>query len=165
MASALLLWGCGGGGDDRETGGIGGSATSKPASGEREESESGSVTKAEFVKDAELLCKSGEEEALGEARASYSKYGIDPQKPPTRSQGNALVEDVILPSLQERAEELGELTPPAGDEAEVLAIVEGLEKGVAEAEAVPNKMLEAARKFDSVSKLARKYGIDACGRI
>lgn len=164
VAMALLLWGCGGGGDDTTASSDGGSATSESVSSEGSDGESGSVTKAAFIKEADKLCEDAEKRITGEIRASNAKYGINPKKGLTTAQQEAVVEDLVLPGLKVQAEELDELTPPEGDEDEIAAIVAGIEKAATEAEKVPNKLLEASKKFQAVAKMSVDYGMKSCGQ-
>ncbi len=129
VAAVALAAGCGGSGD----GDASSAAETIPAS----------VTKQAFISEADAICKAADaaqEVALG---AFIKKHPVA-EKTPSKA-GMVLVE-VGLPPVATEAEELGELTPPQGDEA-------AYEKSTASGAVTP---------FAAVGKEAAAYGFEAC---
>jgi len=69
----------------------------------------------------------------------------------------------VLPNIAKQGEELGELTPPEGDEDTVAEIVDGLDEGVEDAEADPEQLVEGKNPLAGASSKARAYGLKVCG--
>lgn len=126
-AIALLVVGCGGGGSSDST---------------------ATVTKAQFVKEANAICEQANKVQLA-AAAIGEKQGK------TRAE---LISQALIP-IQTQAEEVGKLDPPQGDQQQIDAIVKGLEDGVKVVEADPTAFESA---FTKVDKLAVKYGLTSC---
>jgi len=147
-----LVAGCGGGGDDTS------SASSESSDG------GSSLTKAEFIKEADAICSEGNEAVSTEAEEFAEENEIDIEKPTTAEQ-EEVVSDVVAPAIQEQAEKIDELGAPSGEEDEVAAIVEAVESGAGEAEASPNTIVEGTGPgpFAEANKLANAYGLKVCG--
>lgn len=116
---------------------------------------SGSLSKAEFIEQADAACE----------KADKAQLAAIPQVPISGSRDSQANEEKVvlmaaLPPVQKEAEEIAELGAPAGDEQEIAAIVKGIEDGVAKAEEDPINGLESA--FSAVDKRAAKYGFKAC---
>jgi hypothetical protein len=117
-------------------------------------------TRAAFIKRADAVC----ERTDGEQKKGQIAFSEEHPKNSTKPLEEEAVLTVGLPPVLEEAEELGELTPPQGDEARVEAIVKGLEEAVKKAEAKPSVLLRegSSGPFAEVFKLAREYGFKAC---
>ncbi len=118
----------------------------------------GSLTKAEFINQADAICKKAEEERLAGFQES-PKVSASTSKKAMAAIQQRLLTAVVLPSIQTEAEELGDLAAPSGDEAKVAAIVEAYEQAVKEVEANPSTQGKAFPKFN---KLAPEYGLKDC---
>lgn len=119
--------------------GCGGSGSSDP------------LTKAEFVEQANSICRDAATERSEELRDAADG---DP--------GLAELATAALTPTQEMLEELGELSPPAGDAAKVAAILKAFKAGVAEVEADPTDPTVAMAAFPEASSLAEGYGLTDC---
>src|ERR1043166_5193165 len=108
---------------------------------------SGPLTKAEFVQEAKSICQNAEVEQGEALRAADSASGL------------AKLTLAALPPVEEMAEELAELSPPAGDAKEIAAIIEAVEAGVAEVKADPVAATAAIGAFAEANKLAEAYEI------
>ena len=151
LAVAALAAGCGGGGDSTS----GGSESS---------ADSGSApAKAAFVKEADGICQAADNELNDEIQSYAKANGIPLGKEPTKAQQVELYEEVVLPNIGKQAEELGELTPPEGDEETVEEITDGLDEGVEEAEADPEQLVEGKNPLADASSKAKAYGMKVCG--
>jgi hypothetical protein len=137
-----LLGGCGGGGGDT-------TASQGPA-----------LTKAAFVKQADAIC----ERSVARLEAEYATYKKEnPMKEglPSQSQQTEVAETIIIPNLQSRAGELGELGPPKGAEARVAAMIEALEDLIAKGENEPLGVL-SRNAWERVSSAATQIGLKSC---
>lgn len=153
VLAIALVAGCGSGGDD-----------TSGTSSESGESAS-SLTKAEFIKQADAICEEGNKSVGVEAEEFAEENEIDIEKP-TTAQQEEVVSDVVAPAIREQAEKIDELGAPGGEEDEVAEIVAAVESGADEAEATPDVIVEGkgAGPFEEANKLATAYGLKVCGR-
>jgi hypothetical protein len=137
IAIALIVAGCGGGGSDSST---------------------AALTKAEYLKQANAICKKGqqEREAAVNELAEEVKPGADVGELPKAG----LVKAIIDP-LGNMVDELAALPAPEGDEEQVEEIVEAYEKPVEEIEEEENAAFQGGL-FQEADKKALKYGIEDC---
>jgi hypothetical protein len=125
FAIALILAGCGG-----------------------SDSTASSLTKAQFIKQADAICAKTDKAVL----AAISEAGVGERK----------VLIAGLQPVQKEAEEISALGAPSGDEEAIAAIVAGIEAAVRKAE---NTSLPAAKgAFAKVDALSAKYGFDDCAK-
>jgi hypothetical protein len=124
-----------------------------------------SLTKAEFIKQGDAICKKGNKE-IEEGFESFAKENNLPQhKEPTKAQGKELVETVIVPEIKAQAEGIRALGTPSGDEAQVSAMLDSLDEGIEEAEEDPEALFAAkSDPFASANKQAKEYGLKVCGQ-
>jgi len=146
IALAAAVAGCGGGDD---------------SSGD---SSSAALTKAEFIKQADAICKSGEETLEDEANEFAEENDVDTENPTTKQQEEVIV-DVVGPALHKQGEEIAELGAPEGEEETVEAIVDALESGADEVENDPATLIESEDSpLDEATELAGDYGLTECGQ-
>ncbi|HWO47338.1 MAG TPA: hypothetical protein VNM41_04690 [Solirubrobacterales bacterium] len=143
---AALVAGCGGG-DDTTT------------------DETATLTKAEFIKQGDAICEKGNEELEGEFQSFAKENDIPLEKEPNTEQSEELVEEVLVPNIQNQAEELRALGVPSGDEDQVNAMLDSLEEGIEEAEDDPGDLFSGKTDpFGKANKLASEYGLKVCGQ-
>jgi hypothetical protein len=141
MVTALLLAGCGGDGTT-------------------------ALTKAEFVKQGEGICKriNNERSAAIEAFAAKSKAG--PGKPLSLGEQLKLVLKVALPPVKAEAQQLDELGAPEGEEAKTQAFIDAMETAIEEVEQNPGSVLKPETSpFTAVGKMAKQYGFETCAQF
>jgi hypothetical protein len=115
-------------------------------------SEDDGLTKAEFVKKANAICKAATKKAL-------VKVGR------VTGSGQAASEDnieIMLAPYREEVDGIGALDVPSGDEDEVAAIVEPIEKAVVVVEKDVKNLEQANILLAKSGDLADKYGMEAC---
>lgn len=145
IALAAAVAGCGGG--DDSTG----------------DSTSAALTKPEFVKQADAICKSGEEALEDEADEFVEENDVDTENPTTEQQEEVIV-DVVAPALHKQGEEIAALGAPEGEEESVEAIVDALESGSDDLESDPGAFINGKENpLAEASKLAREFGLTECG--
>lgn len=144
LVAAVAMVGCGSGG--------GGSDTAVAES---------SISKAQYVKQAEAVCKKGNEEL----EADFATFVREKEnvKKPTESDYAELLERVVAPNISAETEELWELDVPQGDASQVEAMLSAREESLTIAEGEPKALIENSEKvFGKASKLADAYGLKDC---
>jgi hypothetical protein len=140
MAVALLaIVGCGGGDDGGEE----------------------ALTKTEFIAQGDAICEKAEKRAETEAEEFAEENGFDLETG-TEGELEEAVAEVLVPAINQQAEEIDALGAPEGDEEKVDAIVVALEGGVAEVEDDPSLVFEG-KPLQEASQLAKDYGFEVCG--
>jgi hypothetical protein len=121
--------------------------------------EGGQLTKAEFIAQADPLCRKVDKKKQEDVDAFAQETGINEGKPLTPALEKRFIVEVAMPPIRAEAEELRAMAPP--NEPEATAILNGLEKAIDASEENAKKG-EAADTFARVSTQARKYGFKAC---
>lgn len=118
------------------------------------------ASKAAFVKRANRICAT--------LPARFAKRAARVQRDAGGSEPDPadMIRRVAAPVLLEAAGDLDRLTPPAGGESGVEALVAAL-RGVAKTvrSAPSSELLADDSSFAEFAKLARGLGLDACGRL
>lgn len=123
-------------------------------------SEASAPTKAAFIVQADAICRSADKKQEAGLESFAKSHPLEELK---GSELQDAIMSVGMPPIEEEAKELGELTPPSGEEAELEAFVTGIEKAVKQAEANPQSMAsETSSPFKPVDALAAKYGFKDC---
>jgi len=143
LGAAIAMFGCGGGG---------GSDTAVAES---------SISKAQYVKQAEAVCKKGNEEMEADFAVFYREN--EDVKKPTESLYVNLFEEVLEPNVSTEIEELRKLDVPKGDAAQVETMLNAREESLTIAESEPKAIIENSKKvFGKASRLAGEYGLNDC---
>jgi hypothetical protein len=117
------------------------------------------LTKAEFVRQADRICFSGDSRIEAAADDLFAS-GEDP--PPAEVRRIAL--GVVVPGLEAEVRAIRALGPPPGDEAAVERILAATERGIAQIEADPESVAEGPPPaLVEAGRLARRYGSAECG--
>lgn len=148
LAVALILVGCGGGGSDATSGG--GDSTA-------------SLSKAEFIKEADAICSKGGEQAQSEFAAFGKKNKIPEGKEPTTAQWEEIGTQILVPALRQQVDEIRQLELPAGDEAQIEAFLEGVDGAVEEVEEKPEIAKEPSKTLTDAHQTINGYGFKVCG--
>jgi hypothetical protein len=141
VALAALIAGCGGGDSTTD--------------------ETVTLTKTEFIKQGDAICKEGNDRSEKEAEEFAEENGFKLEKA-SKDQIEEAVSEVLVPNLNQQAEELGELGAPEGDEEQIEKIVVSLEKAAGEIEDEPGAIFEG-KVLKGPSELADDYGFKVCG--
>jgi hypothetical protein len=132
--------------------------------GSSDDSSTSSLTKAEFIKQASDVCKEINKESQDKLQAAIKTQENVPPAKNVDQVGieERLISTIVVPALTKQNEELTKLGAPEGDEGEVDAILEALEKVTKEAEENPIGVTSKADPFLEVDQLSKGYGLDAC---
>lgn len=133
VAFALVVSGCGGGG-------------------------SNSLTKAEFAKKADEICRRGESERAEVLKAAGQKFS---GKKVTAADQEQLVLEA-LPSYEKSAQKIQELGAPEGGEKEAEALVEAMEEAAENVKADPGTATTGSIPFKKANEVAEEIGAKGC---
>jgi hypothetical protein len=132
--------------------------------GSNSSSTTASLSKAEFVKQGNAICKAGNEE-IEEGFEEFTKENnLSKTKPPSKAIQEEAAETILIPAINNQVEEIRALGTPEGDEGEVDEILTDAEEAVEEGEEDPTSLLGAEpAKFKELNKESREYGLTVCG--
>ena len=125
-------------------------------------SDSSSLSKAQFIKQADAICAKGNKEVNKEIKEFAEENDVNTNKPTAQQQEDVITE-VVAPNVQGQAEQISDLSAPSGDEKQVETLIDAVEEGVEELEADPKKLIEGKNPLSKGSKLAKDYGLKVCG--
>jgi len=129
-----------------------------------DETESGALTKVEFIKQGDAICKQGSEQIEEDVDEFAKENDVDTSNPSQEEQEEVIL-TAVVPSLQTQADELNDLSAPSGEEAEIAAIVEALEAGIEKIEDDPGTLAQAGGgPLAKANELAGEYGFEECGQ-
>ena len=112
------------------------------------------VTKPQYIAEGDAICA----EAERDLRRAGAKLG----RAPSAAELDRVVDRTVVPVVRQRIARLRALEPPPGDEAEVAAIYDAAEEGLARIEARPALAERPDQVFSRTSRLAREYGFEEC---
>jgi hypothetical protein len=120
--------------------------------------ETTSLSKAEFVKQANAICKEAEQERLNLFKQVTASVSPDASK---KVRDKALHEIIVAP-YEGAAEEIESLGAPSGDEATIEALVEAMEASLRKVEKNPRLIASSTVQFAESNKMANDYGLTNC---
>jgi hypothetical protein len=120
----------------------------------------GSLSKAQFVKQADQLCKETRRQFQGEYE-DFVKKEASSSTPPT-NQTAKLVDAVIVPDFSGLVDQIGSLGAPSGDEQEISAFLTALQQRLQDFQERPSILEQTVTPFARTEKLARAYGLTGC---
>lgn len=125
--------------------------------------DSASISKAEFIKQAEVVCERHEKELRKDLAAFLKQH--ENVKSPTEKDVAELVDVVFSGNIEAEVKELRAIEVPSGDEKQVKALLDAREESLKNAEANPLGLNRNAKlMFAKSSKLAKEYGLEACSQ-
>jgi hypothetical protein len=138
-----LLAGCGGGSDNGES--------------------TAALTKAEFLKQGNAVCREGNEEIQADFEEFAKEKGLSEHQEPPKAVLVEGAESFLIPAIDKQIEGLRALGAPKGDEGEVDQLLTAAEKALEEGEADPASLTsEGPGPFAEVNREAAAYGLTAC---
>lgn len=117
-----------------------------------------SLTKAQYVKQGNAICKKGEEQRTALLQSATENVNREF----TKAEKEKVVMTVFVPPYRQTINKLKELPLPEGDEEKAEAIIEAMEESAKKVEADPLKGLESLAQFEKANKLASDYGLTNC---
>jgi hypothetical protein len=148
LALPLLVAGCGGSSD-----------SSSAAGGQEVTVTSGSLSKAEFVKQADTICE-GSRSKFDKLLSEYAAK----HKPGANLAGwiDEVVHSFFLPTYENEIEQIAALGAPRGDEEKVASFLDALQKRLDEVDKVPVELSKTTTPLKGAEKLAKAYGLTGC---
>lgn len=149
LAVSLLALGCGGGED---------AASSKAA-------ETRSLTKAEFLKKGDEICRKADITQDNEALAYRKKHAKELAKLAPIPAEEQLIVAIILPSIRQQTTDIEALGAPKGEEKKVKSFFVGIEAGLKKAEKNPYHVeweYPSQNPFLRVDEALANYGFVYC---
>jgi hypothetical protein len=119
----------------------------------------GELTKAEFIAAADELCTTTDD-YLGYVTLTLTEEGQDLSVPPTDAQLAAFAE-FLVPAYRDLIDDLRALEEPKADRAKIKKLLKTLSKEITAIEDDP--LLLRKDPLPKSSKLAKRYGFQACG--
>ncbi|HEX5713101.1 MAG TPA: hypothetical protein VFX85_07290 [Solirubrobacterales bacterium] len=119
------------------------------------------LTKAEFIKQGDQICKQAEEDSESEAEEFAEENDFTLEKA-SEEQIEEAIDEVLVPALDRQAEEIQALGAPEGDEEQVEAIIVALEDASATVADDPSQAFEG-EPLKEATELAEDYGFKVCG--
>ena len=132
LCGGLVFMGCGGGDDE--------------------------LTKAEFLKQGNAICKKGDKEIDQAADKTFTGN----QRPST-AEIKKFAEGTVIPNVQEQIDAIRDLNPPADDEDQVNAILDEAQSTLDKTKDDPTIFASNQDPFKKANKLAKDYGLTECG--
>jgi hypothetical protein len=149
LVAVLAVGGCGGS-DDSSSGAENGSVITVS---------SGSLSKADFVRQADAICK--------EARRQYDDSFNEFAK--THKLGGSpgewvgeVVDTILIPTYEKQIDQINALGAPSGDEKEVSSFLNALQKRLDSMHKTPTELGESLTPFEKPAALAKAYGLAGC---
>lgn len=167
LALCLPLAGCegddGGNGSGSASNGSGTTASGqgREDGGEGSADDAPSIDKAEFVEQANEICKRTSGKLAAEITAIASREEAKPGFNRTKLQ-TTLVTDALIPGLESEIEEISAAGTPDEGAGEAEAFLREMRKLTAKAQANPKSITEASRPYESVEVAGTRYGISEC---
>ena len=122
-----------------------------------------SLSKAEFLKKGNAICKEGNESINSEFEEFTKENNLSETAEPPKETQEEAVEQVLIPAISRQIEEVKALGTPEGDEGELAELISAEEGVVEEAEENPLLLFETTAKQKEANKLATNYGLTVCG--
>lgn len=150
IAVAAIAAGCGSSGS--------GGSTESAGSGEITV-ETGSLSKADFIKKANAICEANQQE-FQQKLALATKNNASQSDP--SAMATEMVDEGLVPIYEGQIEQISALGAPKGDEDLVAAYLEAIQEGLESAHANPIKTVQRLTPFGKAIVRAKAYGLRVC---
>jgi len=119
--------------------------------------------RADFIAAADQICTETSARVDAELKRRQQQAGTDVA---TGAEVTEFYKQVTLPELQRMYKQIGELTPPPGDEDQIDAILDAGEEAISAGKEDLKSLAKPAGQgnpFDEVNGLEQDYGFTVCG--
>ena len=121
------------------------------------------LTKAEFIKQADLICQKAEKKKAKATEAFLLKTHAGPGNPLTHAQLEYQTKKLVMPPIRSATQEINELGAPDGEEKTISTLIKSLEQASDKAEKRAEEPNPASGdSYTQAAKLAREYGFKTC---
>ena len=114
------------------------------------------LTKSEFIKQADAICKQGNERIDAEAKKIFTSG-----KQPSQAQLNQFATETLIPDVQRQVDDVRALDEPSEDEDQVNAFLDSAQADLDKGEEDPS-YLTSEKSFAKTNKLGQQYGFKVC---
>ena len=134
-------------------------ATGAIAAGCGNDGGSDPLSKSEYIKQGDEICKQGTQELNQQAKHEFGNQQA------SKSQVETFAVDVVANNLQGQIDDLRNLSAPEGDQDQVNAIYDAADEGIAQIEDDPSIISGGGTPpgFKQANQLASAYGFKECG--
>lgn len=144
--------------------GSSGGSSSDSTDGSGSEITTSSLSKAEYIKQANAICTKYHDKFVSEGEIYVKKHGI-PKPSEQPAFFATFAELVAFPTARVEAEKLVALGAPSGSEDDVAAMLAAMEKGIAEGEKTSREVKKSDKptsrppELEKADELAKKFGL------
>jgi hypothetical protein len=132
LTLGLVLAGCGGGDDN--------------------------LTKAEFIKQADAICKQGNQRINAAAKDVFTT-----KQEPSQAQLKQFATETLIPDVQGQVDEVRALNEPSDDEAQVNEFLDSAQSELDKGKKDPLYMT-TDKSFSKANQLGKQYGFKVCAQ-
>ncbi len=126
----------------------------------------GDVSKQDYIAQADEICATGDRQ-INRAGDDYfgpgGELGLQEGEEPSEEQIAAFVEETVIPNIQGQLDDLGELEAPEADADQINEIYDTAQDSLDELADDPAVAAGENNLFREANRLARDYGLEACG--
>lgn len=124
--------------------------------------QTGSLSKAEFIKRADAICEASRKQFVAE----YKNFAEKNEKAFSSNRADTirrLANEVMIPNYEKRIEEIAALGAPVADSAKVAAYIRVVEGALQKVRREPVRVSESLNTvFAPIAIAAQHYGIQSC---
>jgi hypothetical protein len=125
--------------------------------------QTGSLSKAEFVKKADAICKAARTEFLAKYTSFFKAHEAEfGNAQDQKALLGELVETLLVPNIEGQVKQIGELGAPKAYAPEVASFLDALQKRLEEASDDPAVVTATATPFKKAEVVAAKAGMQGC---
>lgn len=125
--------------------------------------ETGSLSKAAFVKKADAICEAARTEFLAKFESFANSHSAEFADPNQREAAfKNLVESLLGPNVEGQIEQIGKLGAPSSYASEVEAFLKALQNRIDEAREDPRGLMGTPYVFKKAEDVAKRVGLQGC---
>ncbi len=122
------------------------------------------LTKAEYVKQGNAICKAGNAKQQVAFTAYAKAHHLNNNSTLTKAQNIQLAKTIAIPSIQATISAVKALVPPRSDQAQVTAMLAAAQQELDGAKQDPLVLATSGRQFAHAGKLLHAYGLTSCAK-
>lgn len=145
---------------------VAGCGSSSSSSSTKSTAAAPALTKAEYVKQGNAICKANQAGKQAAVSAYAKAHRLNINGTPTKAEATQLAIAVLIPRSQSVVSALKALVPPSSDQAHVTAMLATTQQGLDQIKRDPAKLVISgpANTFAHAAKLLHAYGLTYCIR-
>jgi hypothetical protein len=120
------------------------------------------LTKAEYVKQGNAICKTGQAQQQAAFTAYAKAHHLNANSTPTKAQATQLATTVLIPDIQSQISKVKALVPTSADEAQVTAMLAAAQQDLDRVKQNPAQLVTNGNQFAHSGKLLHAYGLTSC---